>query len=164
MSSFTSVRRLLGEPSSSLTFQFSQRPYHVMSLSNQRRASSARCARVAGCEEPCRSCTPLPRLPASARYSRACTQGVGLAASARGGLSRSHACTRRKAAEEVISLSSCGGSKSALSRKREKKRELGIFFCSRSSVRLREDLAKLRNPQAENSVLFNPLLARALCR
>ena len=28
--------------------QFSQRPYHVMSLSNQRRASSARCERVAG--------------------------------------------------------------------------------------------------------------------
>ena len=48
MSSFTSVRGLLGEPSSSLTFQFSQRPYHVMSLSNQRRASSARCERVAG--------------------------------------------------------------------------------------------------------------------
>ena len=48
MSSFTSVRGLLGKPSSSLTFQFSNRPYHVMSLSNQRRASSARCARVAG--------------------------------------------------------------------------------------------------------------------
>ena len=54
-------------------------------------------------------------------------------------------------------MSSCGGSKSALSRKREKKRELGIFFCSRSSVRLREDLAELRHPQAENSVLFNAL-------
>ena len=60
---------------SSLTFQFSHRPYHVMSLSNQRRASSARCARVAG---PRRSCTPLPRLRASARYFRARTQGVGL--------------------------------------------------------------------------------------
>ena len=108
MSSFTSVRGLLGEPS--------------MSLSNQRRASSARWP---GCEEPCRSRTPLPRLPASARHSRACTQGVGLPracrpAAYRGarcggagasavGFSRSHACMQRKAAEEVI-LSSCGGS------------------------------------------------------
>ena len=34
------------------------------------------CAR-GGREEQCRSRTPLPRLPASARYSRARTQGVG---------------------------------------------------------------------------------------
>ena len=49
ISSFTSVRGL--GPSSSPTFQFSHRPYHVMSLSNQRRASSARCARVAGVQD-----------------------------------------------------------------------------------------------------------------
>ena len=48
--------------------------------------------------------------------------------------------------------------------KREKKRELGIFFSCASlslSVRLRKDLAELRHPQAENSVaalqLFNAL-------
>ena len=41
---------------------------------------------------------------------------------------RSHACTHRKAAEEVISLSSCGGSKSALSRKRKKTRARDLFF------------------------------------
>ena len=44
----------------------------------------------------------------------------------------------------------------------KKKRELGIFFCLRSSVRLREDLAELRQgrlPQAEISVLALPLQA-----
>ena len=38
----------IGSGLSSLIFQFSHRPYHVISLSNQRRTSSARCARVAG--------------------------------------------------------------------------------------------------------------------
>ena len=53
-------------------------------------------------------------------------------------------------------MSSCGGSNISIIEK-ARKRELGIFFCSRSSVRLREDLAELRHPQAENSVLFNAL-------
>ena len=49
------------------------------------------------------------------------------------GFSRSHACTHRKAAEEVISLSSCGGSnKHYRESKKARKRELGIFFFSGS--------------------------------
>ena len=58
----------------------------------------------------------------------AARQGASSSAHA-AGFSRSHACTHRKAAEEVI-LSSCGGSKSLRKRESEKtrKRELGIFL------------------------------------
>ena len=42
--------------------------------------------------------------------------------------SRSHACTHRKAAEKVISLSSCGSNKHYRESEKARKRELGIFF------------------------------------
>ena len=83
-------------------FPISQRPYHVMS--NQRRAS----ARGRGAKEPCRSRTPLPRLPA-ARLREAAWWEAGPSEQLQGrssahavGFSRSHACTQRKAAEKVI--------------------------------------------------------------
>ena len=56
----------------------------------------------------------------------AARQGASSSAHA-AGFSRSHACTRRKAAEEVISLSSCGGSKS-LKREGEKTRARDLSF------------------------------------
>ena len=55
----------------------------------------------------------------------AARQGASSSAHA-AGFSRSHACTHRKAAEEVISLSM--GSKSALSRKRENESSGSFFF------------------------------------
>ena len=52
------------------------------------------------------------------------------------GFSRSHACTHRKAAAEVISLSSCGGSnKHYRESEKARKRELGILFSGSESLR-----------------------------
>ena len=57
------------------------------------------------------------------------------------GFSRSHACTRRKAAEEVISLSSCGGSNISIIEK-ARKRELGIFFFPVPTVYAQQRLSR----------------------
>ena len=88
------------------------------------------------------------------RASSASSQGRLLAA---GPSERCKAGIVRPPAEEVISLSSCGGSKSL-----KRNESSGSFFCLRVLeliCALAEDLAEVRHPLAENSVaalqLFN---------
>ena len=105
----------------------------------RRRCLFSRCEmRCRWCERSASSASSRGRLRCMSQGGRwairaAATQGAS--SSAHAGFSRSHACTHRKAAEEVI-LSSCGGSnKHYRESEKARKQELGIFFSGSDSLR-----------------------------
>ena len=114
------------------------------SRSSQRRvssrsSSSSRAMRCRWCERSASSsASSRGRLRSMSQGGRwairaAARQGASSSAHA-AGFSRSHACTHRKAAEEVI-LSSCGGSnKHSRKREGEKTRARDLFFRLRLST------------------------------